>query len=109
MAAYTVQTLSFNGSALALGAVSASDTFANDGHTVLQVSNASASPLTATIVSAQLCNQGFSHNVAVTVAAGATELIGPFPTNRFNDSNGNVTVQYGATTSITAAAYRVNY
>lgn len=109
MSVYTVQTLGFNGSALGLTAVSASDTFVNDGHTVLQVNNASASPITVTITSAQQCSQGFSHNVTVTVPASNTQLIGPFPTNRFNDTNNNVTVGYSATASVTASAYRINY
>jgi hypothetical protein len=30
--------------------------------------------------------------------------LGPFPTNRFNDTNGEVSVTYSAATSVTVAA-----
>jgi hypothetical protein len=109
MALLTVQTLNYNGSLLGATAVSASDTFANDGHTVIQVINGGASSDTVTIVSAVPCNQGVNHPITVTVASGTTQLIGPFPTNRFNDANNLVTVTHSYTTSVTCSVYRVNY
>ena len=108
MANYSAQKTTHAGVTSNMVAVSATDTFANDGKTVLEVKNGSASSITVTVVSQQQCNQGFTHNVSVAVAAGAQSLIGPFNTTRFNDpSTGLVTVQYSATASVTAGLYSI--
>jgi hypothetical protein len=109
MATYTVSTNTFNGQQLALVAVTASDYFINDGHTVVQVNNAGSSSCDVTFKSAQLCSQGFEHDVTIAVAAGTTEIVGPFPVNRFNDSNNGITVNYSEIVSVSASAYRINY
>lgn len=87
-----------------VAATAGGDSFANDGNTSLRVKNGSASPITVTINSPTQCNMGFTHNVAVTVAAGAEQDIGPFPPSRFNDQYGNVNVTYSASASVTVAA-----
>lgn len=107
MALLSTQSLTMNGVAASYSAVAASDTFSNTGEEVIHIKNGSASSTTVTITSAQQCNQGFSHNLTVTVTAGADKFIGPFPTNRFNDSSGLVTFACSPTTSITAAVIRV--
>lgn len=108
MALLTIQNSTFNGVVPNFVAVSASDTFANDGNVIAQVKNSSASSINVVVTSAQICSQGFSHDVTVSVAAGATAIIGPFPPNRFNNENGLVTVTCSATTSVTINVTRVN-
>lgn len=112
MAELTVQVSGVAGTAIAFGAAAGGgDSFnnigANAGRTVLLVKNGDASGKTVTINSQVPCNQGFDHDVAVTVAAGATETIGPFDPARWNDSSGLVQVTYSAVTSVTVAAMRV--
>ena len=107
MALLTVVQTSFSGVAPSYSAVSASDTFANTGEEVLHVKNGGGSETTVTITSAQQCNQGFSHDLTVTIDAGANKFIGPFPTNRFNNSNGLTTFSCSSTTSVTAAVMRI--
>lgn len=107
MAQLTVQETTLDGVTVTYAAAGASgDTFSNDGDTRLRVKNGSASAVTVTISSLQQCNQGFTHDVTVSVAAGAEEEIGPFAPVRFNDGQGNVSVSYSAVTSVTVAAVR---
>lgn len=80
------------------------DSFANNGRTFIHVKNGGAASITVTVDSQQSCSQGFDHDVAVAVPAGAERMIGPFNQARFNDANGNVLVFYSAVTSVTVAA-----
>ena len=41
----------------------------------------------------------------VAVGAGIYKILGPFPTDIYNDSNGRVQFSYSATTSVTVAAF----
>jgi len=109
MATLTVQTPTTSGVALTYGSVAASDKFANDGKVFLHVKNGGASPDTVTIVCQTACNYGSStptHDLTVSVTNGADRMIGPFPTSRFNDANGDVTVNHSYTTTVTVAAIR---
>lgn len=108
MSQYTVVVPSAAGVAESFTPVMVSDTFHNTGRTLLVVKNSGATdPVTVTIKSQTTCNQGFSHDLTVTVATGATQYIGPFPTARFNDAQDLVTVGYSAVTSISAMALQV--
>lgn len=82
--------------------------FANDLQTVLIVENGGAGALTVTITAQ---NAGpyddASVNEGGSVAAGSTELFGPFDPSRFNDSNGDVNVTLGQTTSVKLMAVRM--
>jgi hypothetical protein len=105
MAKLTVQKQSLDGLNPTLAAADAAgDTFPNDGKTYFEVKNGSAGAVTITANSVQACNFGFDHDVAVSIAAGGAVRLGPFPTNRFNDTNGEVSVTYSAATSVTVAA-----
>lgn len=108
MAVFTAQQVSTAGIAPSYSAVSASDTFANDGTVFLHVKNAGGSPDTVTLVSVKTCDQGATHNLTVSVPATTGDrIIGPFETSRFNDpTTGLVTVQHSFTTSVTAALLR---
>ncbi len=78
--------------------------FANTGVELLRVKNTDASDKTVTIDSPGQCNQGFEHDLAVVVELGTEEVIGPFPTARFNQSDNKVHVDFSADTSVTVAA-----
>lgn len=107
MAAYTVTTSALAGVAYTMTAVAASDTFANDGRTLLIVTNADASPSTVTITAQNKADGLTITNPTAVVTNGTTEVIGPFPPRYFNDSTGAVTVSYSNTTSVTAAAIKL--
>jgi hypothetical protein len=80
------------------------DAFVNDGNTWLQIKNGGASSITVTIDSKTPCNQGFDHDLTVTIVAGGEKVIGRFEQSRFNDPTGKVSVAYSAITSVTVAA-----
>lgn len=103
--AITSQTISLTGLNATHAAANASgSTVVNTGKTFLSVINADSAAMTITIDSPTACNQGSTHDVAVSVSAGTTQLIGPFPIGRFNDSDGNLAVTFSAVDSVTIAA-----
>jgi hypothetical protein len=82
----------------------AGDTFVPGERTSLRVKNASAAAITATVDSVRPCDQGFDHNVAVSVPAGGDVTFGPFPSERFAGAGGVVSVTYSAAASVSVAA-----
>ena len=90
-------------------AAAAGDTVDNNGKTFLHVVNANVGDTrTVTINSLVACNQGFDHDIAVTVAASSEEFIGPFPQDRFNNSAGEIAITYSdSAADITIAAFSV--
>lgn len=97
-----------------LGAVAAAvggDAFQNTGREVLYVKNGGVGSINVTVDSPGTCSLGVTahanHDAVVAVAAGAERVIGPFPTRRFNDSNGNAQITYSGVTSVTVAVLRV--
>ena len=104
MAALTVTTITRTGAEKAAKASAAAggDTFTNDGITFISVANASGGPETITVNATKNCDQGFDHNVAVSVPDNATDfLIGPFPTAIFGRT---AAVTYSSETGITIQA-----
>ena len=83
------------------------DKFQNDGNTILKVINGSGASINVTIVASNPCNQGFTHDLVVAVAAGATKYIGKLNPNQFNDAAGDVLVKCSAIVTVTLAAVRV--
>ncbi len=96
--------LSRSGIALPLAAVDAGNQHAfdnKDGKHILIVKNGGASSVTVTIaVAAKVDGIAVSGGRQVTVAAGATTLMGPFPTDVYNQADGKVYVDFSANTSI---------
>ena len=88
--------------------VTSADTFHNNGRAVLAVKNGGATDVTVTVKSQVNCNQGFSHDTIVTVAAGVTKFIGPLNTQRYNNASDLVEVAYSATASVTAMVLQLN-
>lgn len=104
MADIAAQKISLAGLAPAFSNASAGgDTFLNDGKMTAHIKNGGASPITVTVVAKNKCSHGFLHDAQVTVAAGETKIVGPFPPDRFNDENGKVTLNYSAITSVQVA------
>lgn len=77
--------------------------------TFLHVKNTNAATRDVTVDSTQNCNQGFDHNLVVTVAATAGDvMIGPLPRARFGRaSDGRAVITYSAVTGVTIAVVRV--
>jgi hypothetical protein len=110
MAVIALQVIDLTGLAeFTLAAASAvSDTFDNDGSTILVVDNGSGSQMTVTIDSLQASNFGTDEDIAVAVEAGERVFIGPFQKARFNDIAGDVTVTTSLETSVTLAALQLD-
>jgi hypothetical protein len=110
MAVIAIQTIDLTGLAeFTLAAASAStDTFVNDGRTILVVNNASGSQMTVTIDSLQASDFGSDEDIAVAVEAGERVFIGPFQKARFNSIAGVVTVTTSLETSVTVAALQLH-
>lgn len=108
MAELTVQIIARTGLEPTFAAAAAGgDTFVNDGRTFLWVKNADVDAMNVTINSLDNCDQGFDHDPAVEVTNAEERLIGPFPTGRFNDSSGQVSVTYDDETSVTVAVVKL--
>lgn len=101
MAVITAQVIADAGTAITFTAVNASDTLTNNGRSYLQVKNANAAACTVTVVSTVVCNQGFSHDMVVSVPATTGDrVLGPFTAIRFGTAP---VVNYSVTSSVTAA------
>jgi len=107
MALYTPVNPDLAGAAPNLVAVSASDTFQNNGKALLHVKNGNAAACSVVIASpgSTAPPNATAFTPAVTVSVPATtgeRYIGPFDPSRFNDANGIVTVTYSVTPTVTA-------
>ena len=107
MATLTVTKPAKAGTAFAPVAASANgDAFANTGKEFLYVDNGGGSPITVTLDCPRACSFGVTnaaHDLAVSINAGDSKLIGTFDTVRFNDDNGLVQVTYSDVTSVLVA------
>lgn len=108
MADLVIQQVTPQGKTITAVAASAGgDTIANTGDVMLQVTNGDAAQITVTATGQSKCSQGFLHDEAINVAAGATVIIGPFDPKRFNNENAKVEIGYSAVTNVTVAAIRL--
>lgn len=108
MAEITVQQVSLTGlSATFTAAASGGDEFSNSGKCVVFVKNGDSAAATVTVSSVDDCNQGFTHDAAVSVPAGSEIFIGPFNRARFNASDGNVDMDYSSIDDLTVAVVEV--
>ena len=90
---------------------SAGDTFTVSGNDFLYVKNGDTADHTVTIASFKKCNQGFTHNVNITVPSSGEKMIGPFPISRFGDASNSYqgSISYDAVTSLTIAVIKLVY
>ena len=85
-------------------AAAAGDAWENDGATMFNLRN-SGTEKTITFNAQVNCSYGFDHNLVVTVPATTGDVwVGPFPTSRFNDTDGRVGVTYSSETGVTVGA-----
>lgn len=91
-----------------VAAAAGGDSFANTGKEFIEVKNGGAGAITVTLdVQTTLDGMAIT-DPTVSIAAGATKIIGPFPTHIFNDSNSRVNVTYSAVTSVTVKVLTIN-
>lgn len=84
----------------------AGDTFYNNGQTYIHIKNGDTSSKTVTVLSPGKCNQGFQHDLSITIPANEERVVGFFiPTGRFNTDE-KVSLTYSAVTSLTIAILR---
>ena len=109
MATLTVNTITRDGVLYAVvAAAAAGDQFANDGRTFLAVYNAHGSASrTVSIDIQQDVDDQDPPDREVTVAAGETRLIGPFPTGIYNDANGRVQITYDSEADLYVGAFKL--
>jgi len=81
--------------------------FSNDGRMFLHVKNGAASPITVTIQTPGTVDGLAVAEQIVTVTNAEERMIGPFPPNIYNQSDGMVYVDYSSVTTITAAVLRL--
>ena len=110
MAQLTVQEVSKNSSLTPSfsAASSEGDTFLNNGKVLVYAKNANVgASRTITINSLVDCNQGFDHDITVTIPQSSEEMVGFFETDRFNNSSGQVSMTYDDESDLTIAAIRI--
>ena len=110
MATLTVTPVTRSGYNLtdALTAAGASgDSWANNGTELLAVKNAGMSAITVTLAYAGTFDGATPTNKTVSVGAGKTYLIGPFPQSLYNDANQRANVTYSSATDVTVAVFRL--
>jgi hypothetical protein len=109
MAQIAYQQVSILGTAANLvAATSGGDTIAPSDRGALLVKNGDASPKTVTIVTPGNDKYGQARpDIAVVVAAGATELIGPLPQDLADPVTGQVGITYSAVTAVTVAGITI--
>lgn len=108
MAILNVQKITQAGIIPSFGAATAGgDVFDNGGEAYVHAKNGDTSDKTVTITAQSPCDQGFLHDINVTVSAGGEEILGPFPPHFYNDQNGQVNVSYDNTTSLTLAIFQL--
>lgn len=105
MALLATQTISQTGIVPTKNAVSASDTFTNDGKTFLHVVNGNGSTLTVTVVSSGTQDGLAISDQTYTLATTTEKVMGPFTTNTFGTTT---TVTFDLTTSVTCQVYTMN-
>lgn len=109
MALLASQSINRAGLSTAFAAAAAGgDTFLPNSNTFLEVKNASASPVTVTIVTPR--NNAYGNPIADnTISVPATtgdKMIGPFPADEYADpTTGLASVTYTASTSVTVGVF----
>lgn len=115
MATLSVQSAVFGGLNYTGASASTGDKFNNDGRTFLLFVNGNASSRTLTIAANDADKPGFgtivTPDTVVTLPGSGTNsgraIVGPFPPDRFNDSNGQVNYTLDDATGMTVAAIKL--
>jgi len=84
--------------------------FSNDGRTMLVVKNFGGDTVSVNVEYQASLDGGLvtPGNLDAAVGDGETRLFGPFPAELYNDSDGNVEIDYtGVVTSVSVGAFRL--
>lgn len=104
--ALAVQQIAVAGLTPALTAANvAGHSFVNNEKTFLEVVNGAGAPITVTITTAATANGIAIADPTVSVAAGATGLIGPFSSFPFEAADRTINVDFSSVTTITCGAF----
>lgn len=90
-----------------VSAAGGGDEFANDGKKYFFAYNGDASPVTITFETPGTVDGLAVADKAATIAAGDYALLGPFPPQWYNDSDGLVQVTYSGVTSLTVRVLHI--
>jgi len=116
MAALATTDITLAGVAPTLASAAAGgDDFFNgdDQRTYFMITNGGGAAITVTFdaVPTAVNVPGFGSvavsDTAVSIANGATRVIGPFPPQRFNNASGRVAVTYSGVTTVTVGVFRL--
>jgi len=104
MATLTVQTISRSGLEPSYSSCAGGgDEFANSGDEFIHIKNGHSSTQTVTIETPATVDGLAVADREVAIPATSERLIGPFPSNTYNDSGGLVQLTYDSVTSLTIA------
>lgn len=82
--------------------------FDNNGRCFLEVVNAGGDTLTLSIETPGVVDSlAIADREVAVVATTGNKMIGPFPTNIYNDASGRVNVSYSAVTDVTVGVFRL--
>lgn len=110
MALLATQNITRAGVGPTFAAVSASDTFAPDKDTFIEVKNANAGACTVTITTPKTdaIGNAVADNVVSVPATTGDRMIGPFPAEHYADpTTGLATVTFSPTASVTVGVFRM--
>jgi len=82
------------------------NTFQNTGYEFQYIQTSGTGTTLTIAVQATLDGQAVA-NKTVTLASTAEKLVGPFPTDKYNDANGNVVLTYSSVTGVTASVMQM--
>lgn len=89
-------------------AAAGGDKFQPGANVWLHVKNGSGGVITVTVDSKVPSNYGDDVNLVNSVAAGAEEIMGPFPPSRFaSPTDGLADISYSGVTSLTVGVFRI--
>ena len=104
MATLTATTAAVTGTTFTpASAAGGGDKFLNYGNERLYIQNGGGSDITLTIAPGGTPGGLDLADIAITVAAGAEMIVGPFNPQYFNDSSGYVNLTYSGVTTVTVA------
>lgn len=109
MATLTVSNVSISGLNIAgTAAAAGGDEWANTGREYIAIKNGGGSPITATLDVKATVDDLTVTDPTVSIGAGETHVIGPFPPGTYNDSTtGRAKVTYSGVSSVTIKAFRL--
>ena len=80
----------------------------NDGRTFIQVKNGAGAPITVTIETPGTVDGNAIADLVVTIPAmTGDKVIGPFPPETYNQSDGKLKITFSAVTTVTIGAFRL--